>query len=422
MTGATTGPSKSPTLSIRGGRALTAAGLEPATVTIDGELIRSVDRPGRDGPPPIAGPETGGREIDSAEIDSAEVDADGLIVAPGFVDLQINGGFGHDLAGDPWSMWALGRLLPRHGVTSFLPTIVSSPPAVTDGAIDAFAAGPPDHLGAEPLGLHFEGPMLNPDRAGAHRPAHLVRPDQAIIANWSRSSGVVLVTLAPELPDAPSIIARLVAAGVTVSAGHSAAGAAEARAGIEAGATMITHLFNAMAPLEHRSPNLVGVGLTDPTVVVGLIVDGVHVDPVVVDIAWRAKGPAGTVLITDAVAPMGRGPGAYELGRTTIFADDLRVVDQSGRLAGSVLTMDRAVRNLLDYTGCSVAEALVAASRTPADAIARSDRGRLEAGAVADLVLLDDSLEVTATICRGCVAYVADDARDRMSSSTAGER
>lgn len=396
MTGGSTAASIAgrPLLSIVGGRLLTDTGLGDGEVMLDGELIRSVDR-WPSGADPV-------------------IDADGLIVAPGFVDLQINGGHGLDLASDPASMWALGRLLPRHGVTSFLPTIVSSPSSVTDAAIEAFNQRPVDHQGAEPLGLHFEGPMLNPERAGAHRKANLSAVDRSVIGGWNRSTGVALVTMAPELPGAHPLIAELVAGGVVVSAGHSSATAAQARAGFDAGATMITHLFNAMAPLGHRAPNLVGIGLSDPRAFVGLIVDGVHVDPTVIDIAWKAKGPSGTVLVTDAVAPMGQGPGVYELGRNTITADDVRVVNEAGVLAGSVLTMDRAVRNLIDYTGCPTGEALVAAARTPTDVLGEPSRGRLTAGAIADLVLLDQQLEVQITICRGRVSYVAESAVRRL--------
>lgn len=342
------------------------------------------------------------------------VDATGLIVSPGFIDLQINGGFGADLAVDPGALWELGRRLPRHGVTGFLPTIITSPPSVTAAAMTAIGQRPADHLGAEPLGLHFEGPMLSPFRPGAHPRHHLVAAGLDVIADWSPGNGVALVTIAPELAGAPTVIGELVGRGVAVSAGHSEATAEQARAGIEAGVTLVTHLFNAMSPLGHRDPNLVGVALADPALSVSVIVDGVHLAPEIVATIWKAKGPEGLVLITDAVAAMGMGPGIYQLGGVRTTADERQVRTDDGVLAGSILSMDQAIRNLMACTGCDVADALRTATATPARIIGLANRGRIEPGAVADLVLLDPSLEVQATFCRGRLAHIADSARSRV--------
>ncbi len=359
-----------------------------------------------------------GESIDSVASDLSDdchrVDGEGLIVSPGFIDLQINGGFGIDLLSEPDGMWELARQLPRHGVTSFLPTIITSPPSSTAAAMKALAKRPAHHGGAEPLGLHFEGPMLSPARPGAHPIRHLAKPDLDLIGEWSRSNGVALVTIAPELHGADEVIAELVSRGVAVSAGHTEATAAEARAAMAVGVTMVTHLFNAMSPLGHRDPNLVGVTLAGDELVASLIVDGVHVAPEVVTTVWKARGGDGLVLITDAVAPMGMGPGTYQLAGTTIIADEERVRTEEGTLAGSVLTMDGAIRNLVAFTGCEPREALRAATVTPATAIGAAERGRIEPGAVADLVLLDDQLEVKLTFCRGRLAYAAADARARV--------
>ena len=345
----------------------------------------------------------------------AVIDADGLVVAPGFIDLQINGGFGFDVAGEPETMWELARLLPRHGVTSFLPTIISSPAAVTDRALAAFANRPHDHRGAEPLGLHFEGPMLNPERAGAHSPANLVAPSPEITARWTRANGVALVTIAPELPGAVDLIARLTAEKVTVSAGHSVATAVEAVTGFDAGVSMATHLFNAMGPMSHRAPGLAGAALADDRIAVGLIVDGVHIDPTMVKVAWRAKGAARVVLVTDAVGAMGLGPGRYEMGGLTVTADATSVRTDTGILAGSILTMEQAVRNTIRFTDCPPAEAAIAASTTPAAVIGVADRGHLRPGAAADVVLLEPDGSVAVTICGGTVAHLADHAVDRLT-------
>lgn len=368
------------------GLVLSDGAFAPGEVVTDGDTIRA---PGSARPRPVT-----------------TIDASGLLVAPGFVDLQINGGYGHDIASEPRSLWDLGIELPRHGVTSFLPTIISSPPNTTAAAMAAIGDRPDGYRGAEPIGLHFEGPMLNGERRGAHPAAHLVEPALDIISTWSAANGVRLVTVAPELPGATEVIRQLVDRGVVVAAGHTEATAEETEAGMEAGVAMVTHLFNAMAPLGHRDPNLVGVALADRRLTVGLIADGLHVDPIVVTATLRAKGPGGIALVTDAVAPMGLGPGRYELAATTITADTESVRTDAGVLAGSILTMDQAVRNMMAFTGCDPAEAVGMATTTPATAIGEDGRGRIAPGAVADLVLLDDDLTVQLTICAGRLAHV----------------
>lgn len=383
-------------LTVRGGERLTDTGSSPLAV-VDGRIVEA--------PPKYVEPGRG-----------TTIEADGLLVAPGYIDLQINGGYGLDLATEPESMWELARSLPQHGVTSFLPTIISSPPTVTDRALAALTARPDGHHGAEPLGLHFEGPMLHPERAGAHDPANLVAPDPALVARWTRANGVALVTLAPELAGVMEVIDFLTANGVTVSAGHSTATASEAAAAFDAGVSMVTHLFNAMNPLNHRAPGLAGAALADERVAVGLIADGVHVDPVAVKVVWRAKRPERTVLVTDAVAAQGLGPGHHHLGNRVIVADTTSVRTEDGVLAGGVLTMDRAVVNAIAFTGCTIAEAVIAASTTPAEVIGSTDRGHLRPGAVADIVLLEANGSVAVTICRGRIAHLSGNAADRVAT------
>lgn len=276
-----------------------------------------------------------------------------MIAVPGFVDLQCNGGFGIDLRDQPERLWELAALLPRTGVTAWCPTIITSSPDIAQRALAALrerrVAGPV----AEPIGLHLEGPFLSPDRLGIHD-LDLTSPiDSGRAANWSRDSGVAIVTLAPELPGALDLIRSLTVRGVVVSIGHSNATAAAATAAIDAGATLVTHLFNAMSPLHHREPGVPGVALTDERLRVGVVADGLHLHPTVVDLAWRAVGGR-LVLVTDAVAAMGCQPAG----------DGVRLVD--GTLAGSDLTMDQAVRNLTRFTGCSLEHAAAAASTSPA--------------------------------------------------------
>lgn len=335
------------------------------------------------------------------------IDGSGLRAAPGLIDLQCNGGVGIDLASEPERLWELAAVLPRWGVTAWLPTIVTSPPSVVERALTTVAAGPPaGWAGAVPLGLHLEGPFLAPVKRGAHPPALLRAPDPVTAATWSRSGGVAVVTLAPELDGAIELVAGLVERGVVVSLGHSAATAAEAHAAVAAGATWVTHLFNAMSPLLHRDPGLAGVALTDDRLHVGLIADGVHVHPMVVALAQRALGPRLT-LVTDAVAALGGPPGEHALGRTTVVVDAEAVRLPDGTLAGSKLSLDEAVRNLVAFTGCDLGVALDAAAAAPAALLGDSQRGGLWPGARGDVVLLTDSLAVAATVVGGEVAHDA---------------
>jgi N-acetylglucosamine-6-phosphate deacetylase len=336
------------------------------------------------------------------------LDAAGLLVAPGLIDLQINGAFGHDFTGNPEFIWDVGAMLPRSGVTAFLPTIVSSPPDVAERALAALAAGPPEgYVGATPLGLHFEGPMLAPSRRGAHDERYLQTPSADVIAGWSRDAGVRLVTLAPELPRAGEVIRELVANGVVVSAGHSDASFEQAVEAFAIGVTSGTHLFNAMSGFHHREPGLSGALLLETAPPSGLIVDGAHVYPGAVAAAWAARGADGLVLVTDAVAATGvqGGTTGLTLGGHSLSTDGSVIRDDAGSLAGSALTLDLAVRNLVAFTGAEPSAALVAASATPARVIREPNRGEIRVGAAADLVILDDALEVVATIVGGRIAF-----------------
>ncbi|MCU1352929.1 MAG: N-acetylglucosamine-6-phosphate deacetylase, partial [Acidimicrobiales bacterium] len=223
---------------------------------------------------------------------------------------------------------------------------------------------------------------------------------------WSRDTGVALVTLAPELPGALEVVAELAGRGVVVSVGHSEADAATTEAAVDAGAAWVTHVFNAMEPLHHRDPGLIGVALTDERLHVGLIADGVHVAARVVDLVWRATGPRLT-LVTDAVAALGMPPGRSRIGDTEILVTETDVRLADGTLAGSKLALDQAVRNLVAMSGCSAAEALGAASTAPARLLADPHRGTLETGARADVVVLTPDLEVVATLVGGDVVFGA---------------
>lgn len=330
-------------------------------------------------------------------------------VAAGLIDLQVNGGYGEDFTSDPESIWRVGSLLPRHGVTAFLPTIITSASEVAQHTIEVMRVGPPPgYRGARVLGIHFEGPLLAPDRRGTHPEQLLRTPDRSLISGWSKDAGVVMVTLAPELPGAEAIVRELAANGVVVAAGHTSATYEEAKAGFSWGISHVTHLFNAMPPLDHRSPGLIGALIADPQVTAGLIVDGYHSHPSVVTGAWRWLEPDRLGLVTDAMAAAGMGDGEFQIGTVPVNVTAGRVTNRDGRLAGSTLTLDQAVRNLIAYSGCSESEALAAASSVPARIIGRVDLGRIEIGELADLTFFDDHLNVVGTMIGGEVVWRRD--------------
>lgn len=366
--------------SVRARTVLTPGGpLADAEVAVEGDRIVAV-RPWRPG---TAGPGAAPAHP---------------VLAPGFVDLQVNGIDDVDVnhaRGTDWDR--LDEHLLAQGTTTWCPTLVTAP---LDAYADPLAAvaEAQARTGTRPriAGVHLEGPFLG-RRPGAHRREHLVPLDLDWLAE--RSPAPAVVTLAPELAGAPEATAALAGRGTVVALGHSAATAAEARACVDAGARLATHLFNGMAPLDHRSPGLVGLALADPRLVPSLIADLVHVDPLVLTAAARATGAGGWVLVTDAVAWRAGTAGPVEL---EVRDGAPRLAD--GTLAGSALAMDVAVRNVVEACGIALADAVRAASTTPADLLGLPDRGRIAPGSLADLVAFDDALGVSHTWVGGEVA------------------
>jgi N-acetylglucosamine-6-phosphate deacetylase len=314
------------------------------------------------------------------------------VAAPGFVELQVNGVDGIDFsATDAEGYRVAGAALLATGVTAYQPTIVTGPEA---RMLAALAAIPPSGDGPRILGAHLEGPFLSPVRLGAHPPEHRRDPDLALLDRLLAAGPVRQMTLAPELAGAHALIGRLLAAGATVSLGHSDATAGEAHAAFDLGATTVTHLFNAMRPPSHRDPGIAYAALARDDVVVQLILDGHHLAPETALLAWRAAAGR-LVLVTDAVA----------VGRTlpvTVRDGAVRLAD--GTLAGSVLRMDQAVRNLAAL-GAPVAAALHAASTGPARIARAAPLGSLAPGCPADVVVLDDELCVRRTLVAGIERY-----------------
>jgi N-acetylglucosamine-6-phosphate deacetylase len=329
------------------------------------------------------------------------------LVSPGLIDLQVNGAFGHEVGGDAQALRALAAGLPATGVTSFLPTLVS-------GTADDYRAGAAalraaaQAPGARRLGLHLEGPLLSPTRLGAHDAAAIADAPaalDAVLDGLLAQNSLSLLTLAPEVPGALRLVRRLREAGVVVSLGHTEATFDQFVAGIDAGATLVTHLYNTMRGFQHREPGSVGAALTDDRVTVGIIADGVHAHAAALNLALRAKGWERVVLVTDAVSATGRPPGTYALGGAPVVSDGTTARRLDGTLAGSTLTLDRAVRVMIELGGAHVEEALSMATQVPARLLGREDLGRLAPGCAADLVLWDAAMEVEATYVDGRLAW-----------------
>ena len=285
---------------------------------------------------------------------------------PGLVDLQVNGAAGIDLTAEPHRLWEVAAALPAYGVVAFVPTVITSDPAARETALATFRSGPPaGWIGAEPLGLHFEGPMIAAARKGAH-PEHWLRPPSpALVDGWSREAGVAMATIAPELPGALEVIARLTAEGVVVSVGHTEATAAQVGAAVEAGARVVTHLGNAMPPLLPREPGPIGAALGGSDLVAGLIVDGHHLDPLFVRTAWRALGPDRFLSVSDTTAALGLPDGPARLGDQAVVVANGTVRIADGTLAGSAASLADCLRVLVAQTGCTVEEAVATATTTP---------------------------------------------------------
>lgn len=363
---------------IQAGRLLTAEGeLRRGWVRLDGSLIGAVGLG--------AAPSRPDRSVE--------------LLAPGFVDIHCHGGGGVSFAGGPEDAAVAAATHLEHGTTTVVASLVSEPvPVLVEQVRDLADLVSDGLLG----GIHLEGPWLSPSHAGAHDPSALVTPVAAEVEQLiSAGAGAVrMVTLAPELPGADTAVRILGAAGVTVAVGHTDADATTARTAFDAGATVVTHLFNAMRPLHHRSAGPIGVALDDARVAVELIVDGVHLAPEVVALASRAA-LGGFVLVTDAMAAAGADDGDYRLGGLVVEVRDcVARLAGSGAIAGSTLTMDGAVRRAA-AAGVRLEDALVAATRAPAERLGLHDRGVLVAGHRADLVALDDALAVEAVVRGG---------------------
>lgn len=328
-------------------------------------------------------------------IDAREMAGPAALVTAGLVDIHAHGGGGASFD-DPDATSAVDRILSVHerrGVTRLVASLVSAAPAQLEQAMHRLSAVARVRPGL--LGIHLEGPCLDPGHRGAHAPSALRDPCALDVARLLVAGDLVQVTVAPELPGALELIRALGAAGVRVAVGHTGADAQTTRRAVAAGATLLTHAFNAMPPLHHREPGPVGVALADEAVTLELIADGTHVDPSLFAVLFRAA-PGRIALVSDAMAAAGAADGAYRLGELDVTAaGGVARLRGSDTIAGSTLTLDRAVREVV-AAGVPLAEAVAAATRVPAHAIGRDDLGRLEPGCRADAVLWSDGLEPVA--------------------------
>jgi N-acetylglucosamine-6-phosphate deacetylase len=332
------------------------------------------------------------------------------ILTPGLIDIHIHGGAGHDVmetSGE--GLAAIERLMARHGVTSYCPTTVTAPADETLASLENLATAVQEATKrshsdrAQPLGIHIEGPFLSHARRGVH-PSTLLRPVSAHLFEqmWEASAGHIRVlTIAPELERALDVIASAAARGICVSIGHTNADLAQAAAGVQAGARHATHTFNAMRRMTHRDPGVLGELLTNDAVTADIIADGMHVEPNVVDLFLRVKGVDRAVLITDAISATGMPDGTYRLGSFEVQVRDGRC-ESYGKLAGSVLTMDVALRNIMNFARLSFQDSIRLATVNPARALGLEGRkGVLKSGADADVTVFSPSGEVRKIIVRG---------------------
>ena len=383
-----------PSLAIRTGRALTPhAEIPDAVILLEDDGIRAI------------GPRAG-MELPRG---TRELDARGLLAAPGFVDVHIHGAAGRDaMEATPEALAGIAACIARHGTTSFVATTVSAGIPETlrslEGlavAISAFHSNP--QAAAECLGVHLEGPFLSAARRGVHPAEHLIPPSPGVLARFLAAAGgyARILTLAPELPGAEETITAARSAGLVVAMGHTDATYSEAMHAIERGACHAAHMYNAMRPFSHRETGVIGAVLTDPRVTAEVIADGVHVDDPALRLLLAAKSAESVLLVSDGTAATGMPDGNYRLGSIEVTVTGGVCRNREGRIAGSTLTLDRAVRRMVAL-GVPAATAVQMASFNPARMLGiEARKGRLAAGADADVVLLDSEFNVAQVFARG---------------------
>lgn len=377
---------------LRGRVVLEDGVMEDGMVVTENDTIRYVG-------PPLA-----------AYSEEAEVVPSGGYIWPGLIDVHVHGAGGSDVMdATPEAIQTIAQTLITYGVTGFLATTVTGDKGHLERAMaNVVQHGSHIENGADVLGIHLEGPWICPERAGAQNPAYITDPAPEDV-DWAvdQSAGrLVIVTMAPERPGALEVIRRFHAKGVRVSIGHTAATYDQVRAAVDAGASHVTHCFNAMRGLHHREPGVVGAALTDDRLTVELIADGHHVHPAGVKLVVQAKGNDRLILISDGMRAVGMPAGEYELGGLAVMSDGETARLKNGSLAGSLLTLDAAVRNTVRFSGVPLYEAVAMASLIPARRIGVDGKmGSIREGKLANLVVVDETCHVRRVWRRGQLVF-----------------
>jgi len=340
---------------------------------------------------------------------AARVDATQMLVTPGFIEPHIHGCGGVDVMDGTYeSLNAVSRILPRHGTTSFLATTVSSPPEVLTTALERLGSLIPRSFdGAQPLGIHLEGPFISVAKRGTHKAANVLAPDPVLLAKLLRASNksLRLLTLAPELPDSEELVRVAEDSGAVLAMGHSNATFEEAGSAVQRGICYAVHTFNAMRAFSHRDPGIVGEVLADDRIFAEIIADGAHVVPSVVRLFARAKGKERVLLVTDAISAMDMPDGRYVLGTDAVDVIDGICRDAEGRLAGSTLTQEIALRNFVDWTEWSIEDSFPGLTLNPARALKLEKKGVLEPGSDADIVVMTRRFQIMKTFVAGRLVF-----------------
>ena len=387
-------------LLLRGAPIYSAAGMQSsATLLLDQGVIAALG-------------ETGAAALGAQVLDFPAT----YHIVPGFIDLHVHGANGHDVMdGTVNALHAISAALAAEGTTGFLATTMTAPTSAIEQALTALRdfMRLPNSSGAAVLGAHLEGPFIAAAKMGAQHGDHIIAPDVALLRHWRKLSGdqIRLVTLAPELPDSHALIAELRAHHIIAAIGHTDATYDETVRAITAGCTHATHLFNAMRGIQHREPGTVTAALLADEVMVELIVDGVHLHPAIVQLVLKTKGLANVVLVTDAMRAKCLADGCYDLGGQTVTVRHNAARLADGTLAGSVLRMSSALQNMLAFTGCELAQALPLITANPARALGiQARKGNLAVGMDADVVVLNEKLQVVMTICGGNIVFQTNNA------------
>jgi N-acetylglucosamine-6-phosphate deacetylase len=335
------------------------------------------------------------------------IDVRGNYIIPGLVDIHIHGADGFDtMDASQEAIHSMARFIARHGVTAFLPTTVAAPALDIQRAIDTVANLPHLQDGARALGIHLEGPYLNHLFCGAQPIQHLRGADAEEYIPWFRKQVVQLITVAPEVQGVPELIQAGVKEGVAFAIGHSAASYEQVLEAIGLGLSLATHAFNGMPPLHHRTPGVLGAVLSEDRIYAQVIVDGTHVHPAVVKLLVKTKGIDRTILITDAIRATGMPDGQYALGDQQVQVRKGIARTEAGGLAGSTLTLDQALRNIMSYADLSLPQALPMATRVPAEALGLKNRkGQIAPDFDADIVIMDETCSVRLTMVGGQVVF-----------------